>query len=103
MKSAFGGTSRTPAPAMSAAVADDDDGARTLDEIRRLRGGFAATVTAPKREGSVTPLPDSVKGGGVVTGDALMDLLAHAKENKYAIPAVNVVSSCSIAACLEAA
>merc|ERR1719353_2199667 len=32
-----------------------------------------------------------------------MDLLAHAKENGYAIPAVNVVTSCSINGCLEAA
>merc|ERR1719305_723702 len=40
---------------------------------------------------------------GVVTGQALTDLLNHAKENQYAIPAVNVVSSCSIASCLEAA
>merc|ERR1712127_194060 len=40
---------------------------------------------------------------GVVTGQALWDRLEHAKENKYAIPAVNVVSSCSIASCLEAA
>merc|ERR1719305_648397 len=40
---------------------------------------------------------------GVVTGQALTDLLNHAKENQYAIPAVNVVSSCSIVSCLEAA
>jgi fructose-bisphosphate aldolase class II len=32
-----------------------------------------------------------------------MDLLNHAKENGYAIPAVNCVSSSSINACLEAA
>jgi len=51
---------------------------------------------------TVTPLPASVKPG-VVTGEALWDLLQHAKENKYAIPAVNVVSSCSISSCLEAA
>mmetsp|Transcript_23468 Transcript_23468/g.57926 ORF Transcript_23468/g.57926 Transcript_23468/m.57926 type:complete len:396 (-) Transcript_23468:313-1500(-) len=51
---------------------------------------------------TVTPLPASVKAG-VVTGEALWDLLNHAKENKYAIPAVNVVSSCSISSCLEAA
>ena len=51
---------------------------------------------------TATPLPASVKPG-VVTGEALWDLLNHAKENKYAIPAVNVVSSCSIASCLEAA
>jgi len=40
---------------------------------------------------------------GVVTGQALKDLLQYAKDNKFAIPAVNVVSSCSISACLEAA
>merc|ERR1719313_1575262 len=51
---------------------------------------------------TVTPLPASVKPG-VVTGEALWDLLNHAKENNYAIPAVNVVSSCSINGCLEAA
>merc|ERR1719183_3214107 len=51
---------------------------------------------------TTTPLPASVKPG-VVTGTALVDLLAHAKENGYAIPAVNVVSSCSISGCLEAA
>merc|ERR1719235_761024 len=51
---------------------------------------------------TVTPLPTSVKPG-VVTGQALMDLLGHAKDNGYAIPAVNVVSSCSINGCLEAA
>merc|ERR1719238_2565315 len=51
---------------------------------------------------TVTPLPASVKPG-VVTGEALWDLLQHAKQNKYAIPAVNVVTSCSINSCLEAA
>jgi len=52
---------------------------------------------------TVTPLPASVAAGGVVTGQALQDLLDHAKENGYAIPAVNVVSSCSVSGCLEAA
>jgi len=51
---------------------------------------------------SVTPLPATVKPG-VVTGQALWDLLEHAKENKYAIPAVNTVTSSSVNACLEAA
>ena len=51
---------------------------------------------------TVTPLPASVKPG-VVTGQALLDLLDHAKTNKYAIPAVNCVTSCSISSCLEAA
>ena len=47
-------------------------------------------------------LPASVKPG-VVTGKALLDLLEHAKEKEWAIPAVNCVSSCGINACLEAA
>merc|ERR1719487_2796853 len=51
---------------------------------------------------TVTPLPASVKPG-IVTGQALTDLLKHAQDNKYAIPAVNVVSSCSVVSCLEAA
>jgi fructose-bisphosphate aldolase class II len=61
----------------------------------------AGTVSMAETK-TVTPLPASVKPG-VVTGEALWDLLNHAKENNYAIPAVNVVSSCSIASCLEAA
>lgn len=51
---------------------------------------------------AMTPLPASVKPG-VVTGQALVDLLDHAKENGYAIPAVNCVSSSGINSCLEAA
>merc|ERR1719163_2620452 len=63
----------------------------------------ASRVRAPVMETkTITPLPTSVKPG-VVTGQALVDLLAHAKENGYAIPAVNVVTSCSINGCLEAA
>lgn len=54
-------------------------------------------------EKTVTPLPASCAKGGVVTGQALLDLLDHAKTNGYAIPAVNVVTSCSINGCLEAA
>merc|ERR1719199_1591303 len=47
-------------------------------------------------------LPDSVKPG-VLYGDALKDLIQHAKDNCYAIPAVNCVSSGSINSVLEAA
>merc|ERR1719316_2436926 len=47
-------------------------------------------------------LPASVQPG-VVTGQAMMDLLQDAKENGYAIPAVNCVTSSSVNACLEAA
>lgn len=52
--------------------------------------------------GSFPKLPDSVHPG-VVSGQALTDLLDHAKEKGFAIPAVNCVSSSSINACLEAA
>ncbi|CAJ1352882.1 unnamed protein product [Effrenium voratum] len=55
----------------------------------------APSTTFPK-------LPESVHPG-VVSGQALRDLLDHAKENGYAIPAVNCVSSSSINACIEAA
>ena len=47
-------------------------------------------------------MPASVKPG-VVTGQALVDLLDHAKEAGFAIPGVNVVGSNSINACIEAA
>merc|ERR1712151_418051 len=47
-------------------------------------------------------LPASVKPG-VVTGQALVDLLQHAKETGFAIPGVNIVGSNSINACMEAA
>merc|ERR1712157_326041 len=47
-------------------------------------------------------LPASVTPG-VVTGDALVDLLDAAKEQGYAIPGVNIVGSNSINACMEAA
>ena len=47
-------------------------------------------------------LPASVKPG-VVTGQALKDLLTDAKEKGYAIPGVNIVGTSSINACMEAA
>eukprot|EP00542_Grammatophora_oceanica_P005822 CAMPEP_0194070168 /NCGR_PEP_ID=MMETSP0009_2-20130614/88036_1 /TAXON_ID=210454 /ORGANISM="Grammatophora oceanica, Strain CCMP 410" /LENGTH=435 /DNA_ID=CAMNT_0038723425 /DNA_START=46 /DNA_END=1353 /DNA_ORIENTATION=+ len=47
-------------------------------------------------------LPDTVHPG-VCSGQAMIDLLEHAKQNGYAIPAVNCVSSSGINACLEAA
>jgi len=57
--------------------------------------GECALPTFPKMPPSVHP--------GVVTGQALVDLLDHAKANGYAIPAVNCVTSSSVNACLEAA
>merc|ERR1712071_501034 len=47
-------------------------------------------------------LPASVKPG-VVTGQALVDLLDAAKDAGYAIPGVNIVGTNSINACMEAA
>mmetsp|Transcript_7252 Transcript_7252/g.17683 ORF Transcript_7252/g.17683 Transcript_7252/m.17683 type:complete len:410 (-) Transcript_7252:120-1349(-) len=40
---------------------------------------------------------------GVVTGDNLLKLLKHARENSYALPAVNCTSSSTVNAVLEAA
>jgi len=53
-------------------------------------------------EAVFTKLPASVKPG-VVTGKALVDLLDHAKKEKFAIPGVNIVGTNSINACMEAA
>mmetsp|Transcript_5931 Transcript_5931/g.14071 ORF Transcript_5931/g.14071 Transcript_5931/m.14071 type:complete len:397 (-) Transcript_5931:281-1471(-) len=60
--------------------------------VLRMRGGGK----------SFPKLPDSVKPG-VVTGKALKELLATAKEHGYAIPAVNCVTSSSVNQVLEAA
>ncbi len=54
------------------------------------------------KEVTFTKLPASVKPG-VVTGKALVDLLQHAKKEKFAIPGVNIVGTNSINACMEAA
>lgn len=40
---------------------------------------------------------------GVLFGDEVTELLLHANKNKYAIPAVNVIGTNSINACLETA
>ena len=47
-------------------------------------------------------LPKPKLEPGVLTGKKLMEVLAYAKENNFAFPAVNVVSSNSINAALEA-
>jgi len=52
--------------------------------------------------GKFPSLPESVHPG-VVSGQSYVDLLNWAKQNKFAIPAVNCVSSSGINACLEAA
>jgi len=61
-----------------------------------LRGQMSMSATLIKK------MPSSVKPG-VVTGQALVDLLQYAKDTGFAIPAVNAVSSCGINACMEAA
>ncbi|CAJ2513140.1 Uu.00g012590.m01.CDS01 [Anthostomella pinea] len=40
---------------------------------------------------------------GVIVGDDVLALFNHARENKYAIPAINVTSSSTVVASLEAA
>merc|ERR1719223_2641445 len=60
----------------------------------------ASALTVAPRAGpvamsakTVTPLPASVKPG-VVTGEALWDLLQHAKTNGYAIPVILHTDHC---------
>jgi fructose-bisphosphate aldolase class II len=52
--------------------------------------------------GKKVPLPESVHPG-VVTGQAAKDLLQWSQDSGIALPAVNVVTSSSVNACLEAA
>ena len=40
---------------------------------------------------------------GVLTGDEVTEALNHAKENSYALPAVNVIGTNSVNAVLETA
>jgi len=64
-----------------------------------LKMAEAATETEGK---AFAKLPASVKPG-VVTGQALVDLLDAAKDQGYAIPGVNIVGTNSINSCMEAA
>jgi len=65
--------------------------------------GLGAAPNLRLRGGSkFSKMPESVKPG-VLYGDAVKDLLQHAKDNCYAIPAVNCVTSSSINQVLEAA
>eukprot|EP00933_Yihiella_yeosuensis_P063839 TRINITY_DN6709_c0_g3_i1.p1 TRINITY_DN6709_c0_g3~~TRINITY_DN6709_c0_g3_i1.p1 ORF type:complete len:481 (-),score=136.71 TRINITY_DN6709_c0_g3_i1:378-1763(-) len=66
---------------------------------RRSKVVQQATAT---KEKAFTKMPASVKPG-VVTGQALVDLLDYAKENEFAMPGVNIVGNSSINACMEAA
>jgi fructose-bisphosphate aldolase class II len=63
---------------------------------------FMSAETEAATEKAFAKLPASVKPG-VVTGQALVDLLQHAKEAGFAIPGVNIVGSNSINSCMEAA
>jgi fructose-bisphosphate aldolase class II len=38
---------------------------------------------------------------GVATGQMVTDIFQHAKENKYALPAVNVIGSSNVNATME--
>mmetsp|Transcript_2234 Transcript_2234/g.5544 ORF Transcript_2234/g.5544 Transcript_2234/m.5544 type:complete len:404 (-) Transcript_2234:273-1484(-) len=67
----------------------------------RSSSSLFSTETAEETK-AFAKLPASVKPG-VVTGQALVDLLSDAKEKGYAIPGVNIVGTNSINACMEAA
>jgi len=73
--------------------------AESFADYLARRGGATAT---PASAGAYPNLPPSVKPG-VLTGQAVVDLLNDAKKRGYAIPAVNCVTSSSVNACLEAA
>jgi len=71
----------------------------------------SAPLSVAKKAGAVSlnmaadtkvSLPASVKPG-VVTGQALVDLLDYAKDKGFAIPGVNIVGTNSINACMAAA
>jgi fructose-bisphosphate aldolase class II len=50
----------------------------------------------------VSTLGDKIPAG-VVTGDQVQEIFAHAKANQYALPAANVVGSDSVNAVMETA
>merc|ERR1719329_1299160 len=79
---------------------------RAQDARTILREKMSSELGTPCEEecsmDSYPNMPASVHPG-VLSGQAMVDLLNHAKENGYAIPAVNCVTSSSINACLEAA
>jgi len=78
----------------------------TAADEKTKEGGISAELGIPCEDECALAcypnLPESVHPG-VLSGQAQLDLLNHAKENGYAIPAVNCVSSSGINACLEAA
>jgi len=94
--SSAGATAFLALGAAGAAAAAVKSSRYTASRTRVVR---QATAVAEK---TFTKLPASVKPG-VVTGQALVDLLDHAKEKGWAIPGVNIVGTSSINACMEAA
>jgi fructose-bisphosphate aldolase class II len=66
------------------------------------RTALSASTEAATEKKAFAKLPASVKPG-VVSGQALVDLLDHAKKEGFAIPGVNIVGTNSINACIEAA
>merc|ERR1719453_2605477 len=89
-----GGTAALQAPLMASRSQTITMGT-TSDEMGLPCVGECDLPKYPNMPPSVHP--------GVVTGQALVDLLNDAKEKGYAIPAVNCVTSSSVNACLEAA
>ncbi|KAI2490520.1 Fructose-bisphosphate aldolase class-II [Fragilaria crotonensis] len=77
-------------------------GARPAVALKNLAEEFGIPCEEECALDSYPNLPQSVHPG-VLSGQAMIDLLNHAKQNGYAIPAVNCVSSSGINACLEAA
>lgn len=74
----------------------------TPGAISRRGASLQMSTEASTESKAFAKLPASVKPG-VVTGQALVDLLDHAKVAGFAIPGVNVVGSNSINSCIEAA
>ena len=77
-------------------------GAATAGKRATQRVKVVRQATATAEAVVFKKMPASVKPG-VVTGQALVDLLNYAKENEFAIPGVNIVGTNSINACMEAA
>jgi len=78
------------------------NGRNTVQRLQSMAGDVGIPCEDECALESFPNLPPSVHPG-VLSGQAMMDLLDHAKQNGYAIPAVNCVSNSGINACLEAA
>ncbi|EOD06634.1 aldolase A [Emiliania huxleyi CCMP1516] len=105
----FGGGEATRDPAPTVIDPNDPKGkqqaihkAESFAEYLAKRSAGGGAAPAGGSAGAYPSLPPSVKPG-VLTGQAVVDLLEDAKRRGYAIPAVNCVTSSSVNACLEAA